>query len=56
MKFNQTQANRSESAQLLQNMAREMGNAVLKVEYAQCSDRVQFRGPLGEKANRKYLI
>ncbi len=30
-----------------------MGNAVLKIEYDQCSERVQFRGPLGEKANRK---
>ncbi len=55
MKLNQTQANRSESAQLLQNMAREMGNAVLKVECGQCLERVQFRGPLGEKANRENI-
>ena len=56
MKSNQSRATRRESARLVRRMARGMGNAMMKVECDQCSERVQFRGPLGEKANRKYLI
>jgi hypothetical protein len=37
-------------------MAREMGTTVSKVECDQHSERVQFRGPLVGKVNRKYLI
>ena len=53
MKSNQSQATRKESARLVRSMARGIGNALMKVECDKCSERVQFRGPLGEKANRK---
>ena len=53
MKSNQSQATRKESARLVRSMARGIGNALMKVECGKCSERVQFRGPLGENGYRK---
>ena len=52
MKLNQLQAKRSESARFLNVWHVKLGNAIPNVEWDQCSESVQFRGPLGEKVKR----